>query len=269
LCGREIRLARLFSQGNAVVVAADHGEHDGPLPGMIDLPQALKAVDAQADAVLLAPGMLRHCAASFNYRGGPLAIARLNWSSVFCFQWGYVNAVNSVVVEPEEAVREGADLVLVQLCLHTGSEANDARNIEIFSRLTAKAHALGLPVVGEYFPNRTKELSPEQLQDEVYKGSRVISELGADLIKTFHTIGFEEVTKSVPVPVLGLGAEKTPTELEALKLAKSEIDGGARGVVFGRNVLQSSNPREFLGALTDVVKHGVEPEAAARAHGFV
>jgi len=269
LDGREVRLARLFSHGNAVVVAADHGEHDGPLPGMIDLPEAMKAVDARADAVLLAPGMLRHCAHVFNYRGGPLAIVRLNWSSIFAFGWNYVEGANSVVSEPEEAVALGADLVLVQLCLHTGSEANDARNVEIFSRLTAKAHALGLPVVGEMFPPRTAELSPEQLHDEVYRGCRIISELGADLIKTFHTIAFEEVTRSVPVPVLGLGAEKTPTELDALKLAKSEIDTGAKGVVFGRNVLQSRNPQQFLAALCEVVKEGVEPQVAARDHGFM
>jgi DhnA family fructose-bisphosphate aldolase class Ia len=268
LDGRDIRLSRFFSHGNAVVVAADHGMHDGPLPGLIDLPQAMKQVDAQADAVLLAPGMLRHCAETFNYRGGPMVIARINWSSVFAFQWNYVEARNSYVMDPEEAIFNGADMVLVQLCLHTGDEANDAHNVEIFSRLTAKAHALGYPVIGEMFPNRTSELTPEQLHDEVYKGCRIITELGADVIKTFYTIRFEEVTRSVPIPVLGLGAEKTPTELMALELAQREISAGAKGVVFGRNVLQSSNPRQFLGALCDVVKKGVAPEQAAKAHGF-
>ena len=266
--GRDIRLSRFFSHGNAVVVAADHGMHDGPLPGLIDLPQVMKQVDAQADAVLLAPGMLRHCAEAFNYRGGPMVITRINWSSVFAFQWNYIHAQNAYVVEPEEAVFMGADMVLVQLCLHTGDEGNDAHNVEIFSRLTAKAHALGIPVIGEMFPNRTGELPPEQLHDEIYKGCRIISELGADVIKTFNTIRFDEVTKSVPVPVLGLGAEKTPTELDALNLAKREIAAGAKGVVFGRNVLQASNPREFLGALADVVKKGVAPEQAAKAHGL-
>ena len=269
MTGREIRLSRLFSRGNVVVVAADHGEHDGPLPGLIDLPEAMKAVDAQADAVLLAPGMLRHCAHAFNYRGGPLAIARLNWSSVFAFGWNYVDAVASVVAEPEEAVALGADLVLVQLCLHTGSEANDARNVEVFTRLCSKAHALGLPVVGEMFPTRTSELTPEQLHDEVFRGCRIIAELGADLIKTFNTHRFREVTESVPVPVFGLGAEKTPTELDALKLAQREVAAGAKGVVFGRNVLQARNPRDFLGALCMVVKQGMQPEQAAKEGGLL
>ena len=266
--GREIRLARLFSRGNAVVVAADHGMHDGPLPGLIDLPKAMLAIDQQADAVLLAPGMLQHCARTFNYRGGPLAIARLNWSSIFAFGWGYVQGANSYVTEPEEAIALGADMVLIQLCLKTGSEYNDAHNVEVFSRLAAKAHALGLPVVGEYFPPDTKNISAEEMHDQVYRGVRIITELGADVIKTFNTIRFQEVTASTPVPVLGLGAEKTPTELDALMLAKREIAAGAKGVVFGRNVLQAKNPHEFLGALCKVVKEGIEPQAAARAHGL-
>ena len=268
MSGREIRLDRLFSRGNAVIVAADHGEFDGPLPGLVDLPEVLRAVDEQADGLLLSPGMVRHCRHAFSHRGAPLVVVRLNWNTVYCFNWEYSQAVGAHAITPREAIALGADLVLASLTLHTGSEANDARNAEIFSRLTAQAHALGLPVVGEYFPNRADLLSPEQLHDEVYKGCRIIAELGADLIKTFFTVDFQAVTGSVPVPVLGLGAEKTPTELEALVLAQQEIAAGARGVVFGRNVLQSRDPHEFLGALCQVVKEGVAPEEAARAHGF-
>ena len=36
--GREIRLKRLFGDGNAVIIAIDHGLFDGPIPGMEDLP---------------------------------------------------------------------------------------------------------------------------------------------------------------------------------------------------------------------------------------
>lgn len=266
--GRQIRLDRFFSRGKAVVVAADHGMHEGPLPGLIDLPQAMLAVDEQADAVLLAPGMLRYCAKTFNYRGGPLAIARINWSSIFAFSWGYKEGANCYVVEPEEAVAMGADMVLVQLTLKTGCEETDARNVEIFSRLCARAQKLGIPVIGEYFPPDNLHISPEELHDQVYRGVRIISELGADVIKTFNTIRFDEVTGSTPVPVLGLGAEKTPTELDALRLAQREVNAGSAGVVFGRNVLQAKDPRAFLGALAKVVKESWQPEQAAREFGL-
>jgi class I fructose-bisphosphate aldolase len=264
MTGKEIRLGRLFSGGeNAIVVAADHGEFDGPLPGMINLPQVLKVVPPQVDGVLLSPGMLLHCGHIFNYRSGPLAIVRLNWNSVYCFHWGYREAVGVPALRAAEAVARGADIVLVSLTLKTGSEATDARNVEVFCELTDEAHHLGLPVIGEFFPPQAEELAPEALQEQVYTGCRIISELGADLIKTFYTASFDEVTESVPVPILALGAAKLPKEVQALELARRATDDGARGVVFGRNVLQARDPARFVLALCDVVKRGADPSEAA------
>ena len=61
MTGKEIRFSRLFSRGNAVIVAADHGEFDGPIPGLIDLPRVLsEAINPEVDGVLLSPGMLAH-----------------------------------------------------------------------------------------------------------------------------------------------------------------------------------------------------------------
>jgi class I fructose-bisphosphate aldolase len=81
--GRDIRLNKLFTNDrNAVIVAVDHGEFDGPLPGFFDLPEAIKAITPQVDGILLSPGMLSHCGHAFCYKGAPLPIVRLNWSTV-------------------------------------------------------------------------------------------------------------------------------------------------------------------------------------------
>jgi DhnA family fructose-bisphosphate aldolase class Ia len=170
--------------------------------------------------------------------------------------------------QPEDAAALGADAVLACLTLRTGSEAVDARNAEIFADLCIKAHRLGLPVVGEYFPHSHLAKPPEELHREVVTGCRMLSELGADCIKTFHTCRFAEVASTCPVPLLGLGAEKTPTDLDALRLAEREIRDGARGVVFGRNAVQASNPPAFVAALQDIVKSGVPAEQACSRHGL-
>jgi class I fructose-bisphosphate aldolase len=78
---------------------------------------------------------------------------------------------------------------------------------------------------------------------------------------------FKAVTSSCPVPVFGLGAEKKPTQLEALQLATDEIRDGARGVVFGRNAIQVPDPAGFQAALVDVVKKGMKAEEAMRKYG--
>ena len=265
MTGKDIRLSKLFSNGeNAVVVAVDHGEFDGPLPGMIDLPQVVRKVDSCVDAILLAPGMLPHCGHAFAYKGAPISIVRLNWSSHFCFHWDYEEGIGVPAMSPEDAVAAGAGIVLVCLTLQTGSEARDASNVKVFCKLVSAAKKLGLPVVGEYFPARPDRLSPDELHDQVYKGCRIVAELGADLVKTFYTNKFSEVTGSCPIPILGLGAEKTPKQIQALELAERIVQGGGKGVVFGRNAVQVADPAAFQRALAQVVKQGIAPSEAAK-----
>lgn len=262
-----LRFERLFNRDErAVIVAMDHCEFDGPIPGMLNLAETAAKVDACVDGILLSPGMLPHCRQAFNYKGAPMAVVRLNWSTVYCFHWGYKEAATVPAFSPAEALRLGADVALISLTLETGSEATDARNVEVFRSLCAEAKQLGMPVIGEYFPADPDSLSPDELHEKVYACARIIAELGADLIKTFFTRDFKAVTQSCPVPVLGLGAAKCPTQLEALQLAAAEVAGGAGGVVFGRNAIQVKDPPAFQRALCDVVKRRVKPEAAARKY---
>ena len=264
MTGKDIRLSRLFSRGRAVIVAADHGEFDGPIPGMIDLPSVLRdGINPEVDGVLLSPGMITHCGGIFTRRGGPLAVVRANWSSVYAFHWGYNDAATVPAISIEDAVARGADLVLLSLTLRSGSEERDARNVEVFCGLANQAHRLGVPVVGEFFPAHCSELTPEQMHDHVYSGARIIAELGADLVKTFYTHRFGDVTAACPIPILALGAAKTPTQLEALQFAEREVRDGARGVVFGRNALQVADPKRFQSALCAVVRDGVSAGDAA------
>jgi DhnA family fructose-bisphosphate aldolase class Ia len=266
--GKTLRLEKLFNHSdNAVIIAIDHGMFDGPIPGMTDLTATAKKINPVVDGVLLSPGMLKHLKDTFNYKGAPMPVVRLNWSSVYCFHWNY-NQANTVLAQTvEEAVANGAEAVLASLTLQTGSEENDARNVEIYSRLVNEAGRLGIPVIGEYFPTHSGELTKEEMHEQVYTSCRILSELGCDMIKTFYTMDFKAVTSACPVPVFGLGAEKKPSQLEALQLATDEIRDGARGVVFGRNAIQVPDPAGFQAALVDVVKKGMKAEEAMRKYG--
>lgn len=269
LDGRAMRLGRLLGNGRAVVVAIDHGLFDGPIPAMEELPATAARINPIVDAVLLAPGMLRHCGAIFAKPKHPLAIVRLNWNSVYCFKLQYRKALSVPTYGPLDALREGMDIALVSLTLRTGSERRDAANVEVFARLTNACHEIGIPVVGEYFPTGHGEMPPERLHEDVLMGTRITAELGADAIKTFSTVDFQAVTSSCPVPVFGLGAEKLPTELAGLELAAREVATGARGVVFGRNAVQAAVPFNYQAALCEVVRQGVSPREAAAKYQLV
>ncbi|MGB8253373.1 MAG: hypothetical protein WCF08_09155, partial [Anaerolineaceae bacterium] len=157
-----------------------------------------------------------------------------------------------------------ADLVIGSLTLKNPDEAEDAQNVEIFSDCVSQKRALGIPLIGELYPTGGDDHQPEDLQDEIFIGCRIISELGADLVKTFYTgKRFKEITAATPVPVLALGAKKLPKERDALMLAAAAIDAGARGIVFGRNVIQSKDPDRLLDALKEVVKESIAPDKVA------
>jgi DhnA family fructose-bisphosphate aldolase class Ia len=267
MIGHKIRFKKLFGDtGKAVVVACDHGMFDGPHHGMENIPAMLKKLGDGADGILLSPGMLGHTQEYFGRRSAPVAITRLNFNSVFSFTWGYKEAVLSNLYEPKDAMANGADWVLVCLTLKTGSEARDAANAENAARLIVKAKKLGLPVIGEYFPHSHMTKEATEFHEEILIGCRALAELGVDCIKTFYTCKFKEVTSKCPVPILGLGAEKTPTDLAALELAEKEMRDGAGGVVFGRNAVQASNPPAFVEALQDIVKKGMSAKKAALKH---
>jgi 3-hydroxy-5-phosphonooxypentane-2,4-dione thiolase len=266
--GRELRLKRLMGDSRAVIIAIDHGLFDGPIPAMENLPATAEKINPDVDAVLIAPGMLRHCAGIFAGRKRPLAVVRLNWNTVYCFHWNYRQAHSVEGFDVDDAVREGMDIALVSLTLNTGEEGRDAANVELYARVANRCQSLGIPVIGEYFPTGHLDMSPEELHENIRTGSRIIAELGADAIKTFHTMNFEEVCQTCPVPVFGLGAEKLPAQLDALKLARQEVSAGAGGVVFGRNAIQVPDPHAFQAALCDVVRENASAEEAAKKHGL-
>jgi len=267
--GKQLRIQKLFNNSqNAVIIAIDHGLFDGPIAGMTDLKKTAGQINPDVDGVLLSPGMLKHLRFIFDFKGAPIPIIRVNWSSVYCFHWNYNKAFTVVAQTVEEAVSNGAEIVLASLTLQTGSEENDTKNVEVYSRLVNEADKLGIPVIGEFFPAYSDTISSDQMYEQVYSGCRILSELGCDLIKTFYTRNFRDVTESCPVPILGLGAEKKPTQIEALQLASNEIKDGARGVVFGRNAIQVKNPFAFQAALCDVVKKNLDPTEAFIKHNL-
>ncbi|MDR3676729.1 MAG: hypothetical protein P4N24_14650 [Acidobacteriota bacterium] len=258
-----IRFERLFNRNErAVIVAMDHCLFDGPIEGMINLTEAAAKVAPCVDGILLSPGMLPYCQDAFNYKGAPMAVVRLNWSTTYCSKLHYKEGATAAAFSAAEALRLGADVALVSLTLETGSESNDANNVAVFRKICREAKDLGMPVIGEYFPPEAETLGADELHEKIYLGTRIIAELGADLIKTLYTRDFPAVTASSPVPVLGLGAAKLPTQFAALQLAADEVAAGAGGVVFGRNALQVPNPPAFQQALCDVVKRGMAPDAA-------
>jgi fructose-bisphosphate aldolase, class I len=267
--GREIRLSKLFPDGgNAVVVAMDHGQTFGPMEGLIEFTAAAERLK-EADAVLMAPQMIRFSGSLYSGKNSPAVIARTNWNTIHCEPWEYQEANIVKSLSARQAVKMGADVLLASLVLQTGSESHDAENITCFAKAIEETYDLGVPMIGEVFPVGGLRAHPDEFHDYIKKMCRIICELGADAIKTFYTgERFAEVTEGVPIPIFALGAEKLESEVDALELARKSMQAGARGVVFGRNAVQAKSPTQFLRGLKDVVQGRALPSEAAEKYGL-
>lgn len=254
MSGKQIRFSKLFGDGgNPVVVAVDHGAEFGPTPGLIDLNAALQKVK-NADAILINSGMVEGATNFFAQKDAPLIIMRATWTTAYCFPWNYRESHTTCIMNPQDALAAGATFVMACCLLQSGSEEVDRDNVKLFTEVVKQKESAGIPLIGELFPVDAETMPAEELHERVYRGTRILAELGADAIKTFYTgERFAEIVEAVPVPVMALGASKKDNGQDAIDLAKTAVEAGSRGIVFGRNVFQADDPTAFLAALGKVV----------------
>jgi DhnA family fructose-bisphosphate aldolase class Ia len=266
MSGIDLKVRKLFrGKQNLVISALDHVIEYGDQPGIEQAEPAIRNC-MDTDALLLPCFMLRRNWALLAEVRAPAPVVRINWSASFYYPLGYREGFTTVVTTVEEAVQAGAEAVICSLFLE---EENDRRreteNVRLFSEVVRQKEKLGIPLIGEAYVVEHKERTPDQLHQKVKRVSRVMAEMGADLIKTFYTgERFHEVVQNTPVPVFTIGAEKLNTDLEVLKKAFESVSQGARGIIFGRNIFLAEDPPRLIQALNAVINDGTPPETAAR-----
>ncbi len=100
----------------------------------------------------------------------------------------------------------------------------------------------------------------EKAQDArfIALGARVVAEHGADIVKTYYTVeDFEKVTSGCPVPVVIAGGPKCETDEDTLKMIRGALDGGALGIVMGRNIWQSEHPVKLIKAVRAMIHENI------------
>ena len=266
------RLNRLFhpTSGRVLDVAVDHGFFGEPsfIRGIEDM-AGTTLVDAAPDAIQLTAGQAP-LLQSIPDRGKPALVLRADVANVYgnpldehLFSHHLPHAI-------EQAVRLDAVAVCANLMQIPGHpEIRDA-NIRSLMVLREQATRYGMPLM----------IEPLVMQDNVKAGGgymvdgdidRIVTlvrqavELGADLIKADPSDDLTaygrviEVAGDVPVLVRGGGRVDDRTLLER---TRAVIAQGARGIVYGRNVVQHPDPRGITEALMAVLHHDASVEDA-------
>jgi len=245
------RLHHIFAaDGKALVVAMD-GARRGNAVGLGDPVAAVRRVVAGgADAILTTPGMAK---ATYGALGGRGLIIGLDDYPT--------NAMATDGIEA--ALRLGADAV--ELKVFPGNEHETL--LEQLRQIAARCDAWGMPLLGEPIPISFQDTSAHTVEN-IANAARVAAECGSDFVKVHFNGEVEEYARSVVqrcyVPVLCLGGPAKDDPLDALRACDGAMRAGAKGIVFGRNIVNAERPDRMCAALGEIIHGGASVDQAAK-----
>jgi 3-hydroxy-5-phosphonooxypentane-2,4-dione thiolase len=138
----------------------------------------------------------------------------------------------------------------VAVSIYVGAE-HQHQSLLNLSKMINDAAKFNLPVLGVTAVG--KKLSDKREKRYLSLASRIAAEYGADIVKTYHCEGFEEVVKKCPVPIVVAGGAKMNTYKDVLELTYNSIQCGAIGVDMGRNIWQSEYPAAIIQAVKAII----------------
>jgi DhnA family fructose-bisphosphate aldolase class Ia len=257
------RLNRLFHprSGRALDVAIDHGifGEASVLAGIEDIRAAVATVvSAAPDAIQLTPGQARHLQ-EVPDRGKPALVLRTDIANVYgqpldrhLFSAHFPAAV-------EEALRLDAVCIVANLIhLPDHPEIREA-GIRTIQALKPEAQRYGLPLMVEPLVMQDNTRGSYMVDGDTRKIVALVRqavELGADLIKADPTDRVEDyhlvVEAAAGLPLLVRGGGRVG-DRELLERTRGVLEQGARGIVYGRNIVQHPDPAGITRALLAVL----------------
>jgi fructose-bisphosphate aldolase, class I len=261
----------LASDGKCFDVAIDHGffgEH-AFLDGIQNMEKAIKTVvKAAPDAIQLSVGQAP-ILQSIPGKNKPALVLRTDVANVYGKE--LPRTLFSLMIEEtvEQALRLDAACLCINLFMLPNQPEVHAACIANINKLKPVADRYGMPMMVE----------PLVMQDNAKGGGYMVDgnlqkikalvrqavELGADVIKADPCDNPEEYTEVIEVagriPVLVRGGGKVSDE-ELFKRTETIMKTGAKGIVYGRNVIQHPNPSGMTKALMAMVHKNANAEKA-------
>ena len=248
--GMKKHLANIFNpkSGNTVMFAFDHGYFMGSTAGLERLDLLLPKLAPYVDCFMGTRGAIRTCVAPETAKS--IALRVTSGSSMLQEDLSH----EVVAVDIEDAIRMNADCMAVQTFIGADGQLSSLDNLNqvINAGMRYSVPTLGVCAVG-------KDMART---DRFFKlATRIIAEMGVQIVKTYDCENFEEVAAACPVPIVVAGGKKLPED-EALKLAYNVMRKGAHGVDMGRNIFQSEHPVEMAMAVGKIVHEGFTDKEA-------
>lgn len=242
--GMKKHMSNIFNpkSGNTVMFAFDHGYFMGSTAGLERLDLLLPKLAPYVDCFMGTRGAIRTCLAPELAKSVALRVS----SGSSMLQDDLSHEV--VAVDIEDSIRMNADCMAVQTFIGADGQLSSIENLSnvINAGMRYSIPTLGVCAVG-------KDMART---DRFFKlATRIIAEMGCQIVKTYDCENFEEVVAACPVPIVVAGGKKLP-ERDALTLAYDVMRKGAHGVDMGRNIFQSRHPVAMAKAVNKIVHEG-------------
>lgn len=245
----------LAADGRALIVAMDHARTHGVIAGLENPGRVIdEAVAGGADGVMTTFGVVKHYRDHLIGRiptflrldGGP-SLYREDWLAYT--EWTLMHSV-------EDALTLGVDGVVLMAFMGIPVEM---QTLQIVARVAGECLRAKLPLIVEALPGKSQRIPDDKAPEAMASAARLGFEHGADVIKTYYTgtpEGFRPVVENCPIPVLIAGGPRMDTVAATLGVVEGALQGGASGVVMGRNIWQHANPPAMLRALRRMIHEG-------------
>ena len=239
--GMKKHLTNIFNpkSGNTVMFAFDHGYFIGSVSGLERLDILIPQLIDHIDVLMATRGALRTCVKP-NFRKG-IALRVSAGSSMIDEDLSH----ELVSVDVEEAIRMNADCMAVQTFIGADGQLSSIDNL---SKVINAGARYSIPTLGVIAVGKNMERTSQYFK----LATRIVAELGANIVKTYYCDDFEEIAAACPVPIVVAGGKKL-AEKEALTMAYKSMQGGARGLDMGRNIFQSRHPAAMADAIGKIV----------------
>ncbi|PLR79824.1 3-hydroxy-5-phosphonooxypentane-2,4-dione thiolase [Bacillus canaveralius] len=252
--GFQNRLNKILPNRRAVMLAIDHGYFLGPIRGLEKPGETVKDLLAYTDSLYLTRGVL---AASIPENTEKPMILRVSGGPTTV---GKDLANETIVTSVKEAIRH--NVVGVGVSVFVGSDY-ETQTVTNLAHVVTEAHDYGIPVLG--ITAVGKELEKRDARF-LALASRVVAEMGADIVKTYYCENFGQVTSKCPVPIVIAGGPKFDTIREALEITYNAMVQGAAGVDMGRNIWQSEHPVAMIQAIESIVHNNYNVNEAVELY---
>lgn len=259
--GLKNRLAQMFNpeSGRTVLLAVDHGYFQGAPGGLEDLRATIEPLLPYCDAISPTIGGLK-CLPE--YSRTPV-ILRATGGNSMTREKELDDEI--ITLSVDEMLR--ANAIGFTASVYIGQK-HQRQTIKNLTDLTNEAHKYGLISIGITAKGSKLEEMFKKDKKETLRflehACRVVSENGADIIKTYYCEGFKRVVESCLSPIVIAGGKKQETK-DALDFTYKAIKAGAVGVDMGRNIFQNKNPVAMIQAVRAIVHGG---ETAQEAYKF-